>query len=405
MTGLPGWITDPALQPAWDRIRERFEKAGLEARGRVRIAVSTRAQRHAVGALLGRNVTGGAVGIDLGDLDARLRERSGVGGLATVLTLLSGTPLQDRPAARAARTASREQPLQLAAELVDTTWSPDWVAGLRQSGLLTNRSDAQRTVRDAAAVLLELTSPGRGPDTLSRVEVGATIVGDAHALDRDRLLHHIVVRGLAAASAMPNPATSAEREHLWAVFGVESDLLSRTCLVWGLRVTNAAPAAQRLNDAAEAGDPVHLTAWDLRRIASLRPHPGTRVLVCENPRVLEALAERHLPGWAAVCTSGEPNLVVDKVLRDLADVSSLYYHGDFDWPGIAIANRIIDRVRAHPWHMGAQEYLLAVRPDGPPLSGKPVEPTWDAELGAAMRTHDRAVHEEAVLSSLLGSMA
>jgi hypothetical protein len=33
-----------------------------------------------------------------------------------------------------------------------------------------------------------------------------------------------------------------------------------------------------------------------------------------------------------------------------------------------------------------------------------VEPVWDAELGAAMRHHGVAVHEEAVLSDLLDAM-
>lgn len=55
--------------------------------------------------------------------------------------------------------------------------------------------------------------------------------------------------------------------------------------------------------------------------------------------------------------------------------------------------------------MSAQDYLDAVRADSPALSGPPVQPEWDAELGAAMRRHGHAVHEESVLVSLIGSLA
>lgn len=97
MTALPTWITDPALADAWVRIRDRFEKSGLVPTGRVQLAVATREQRHALGGLLGRSITTDAVRVDLGDLDRRLRNRSGASGLLEVLTRLHGHEPQDRP--------------------------------------------------------------------------------------------------------------------------------------------------------------------------------------------------------------------------------------------------------------------------------------------------------------------
>jgi uncharacterized protein (TIGR02679 family) len=410
MSPLPGWIADPVLRPSWDKVRARFEVAGLTTDGRVRLTVDTRAERHAVGGLLGRTITRPRVDVDLRALDERLRARSGVGGLHAVLTALYGDPPRDRPAARAAHDASRERPLALATALVAAPgcrpWGDEWVAGLRRSGLLTNRADAERTVRDAVVVLSELTGTGRHPGPQSRVEIGARLVGDAHALDRDRLLHGVVLRGLAAAAGEPVAEGARDRERLWARFGVEPDLLSRTCLVWRLRLANSAPAARRLRDAADAGDPIHLTERDLRGIGPFTVAAGTRVLVCENPRVVEALAERDVVGWGAVCTAGEPNLVVDRVLRELADAGAqLQYHGDFDWPGIAIANRVVAGCGARPWRMTADDYLRSVRSEAPPLVGAAVAPVWDPELGAAMRAHGRAVHEESVLPRLLDELA
>ena len=418
---LAHWIADPVLRPTWERIRARFEKAGLRAQGAVIVTLATREERHAVGALLGRSVTRASVRINLADLEARLRERSGVGGLQEVLTEYFGAPPQDRPAARAERDESRERPLVVAAELVRTPWAGEWIAGLRRTGLLTRVADvgtAEKVVRDSAVVFAELgagceragpadlAGSGQRLGTRSRVELGARLLGDAHALDRDRLLHRVVLRGLAAASASALPEGARESEELWARFGVEPDLLSRTCLVWRLRIDGAGPLSQRLDAAADVGDPVHITERDLRRTDSFTVARGSRLLVCENPGVLEALADRGVEGWGAVCTAGEPNLVVDRVLASLAAAgAALHYHGDFDWPGVAIANRAVERYGVRPWRMGANDYVSAVRADGLELRGAEVEPQWDPELGAAMRRHGRAVHEESVLTDLLAALA
>ena len=407
---VPGWVADPALRPVWERVRDRFERAGLVPTGRVRVTAVAREEKHALGALLGRTITREQVSVDLGDLDHRLRERSGIGGLETVLTAVLGTPPRDRPAHRAARRLARERPLTLAADLVRAPWVEEWVGLLRRQGLLTGRDDAEGLVEQAALVLNHLTGAAakvrpEADVTRSRVELGARLLGDAHALDTDRVLHRVVLHGLAAAARTVTPDGARARDELWACFGVTPDLLSRTCLVWRLRARGEGALARRLDLAHETGDPVHVTDWDLRRGAGFSPFAEGQVLVCENPRVLEGVAEEAVDGWTVVCTAGEPNLVVASVLGALADSgAALSYHGDFDWPGIAIANRVVERFRARPWLMDAEDYVRGARPDGPALHGDPVEPLWSAELGAAMRTHDRALHEESVLVELLQRM-
>ena len=398
---LPGWVADDDLATAWSRIRVRFEQAGRRAQGTVSVPVDSRQERHALGALLGRTITRDAVRVDLAVLDARLRERVDAGGLDAVLTDLFGVTPVDRPGARAARVVAREEPLRLAAELVDAPWVAEWVAGLRRSGVLAGLPDAAGTVTDAAAVLNAVLTDQ--PSRVSRVEVGARLLGDAHALDRDRPLHGIVLRGLAASSGAEVPGDARGIAELWADFGVEPDLLSRTCLVWRLRACGDGSVASRLDIAAASGDPVHVTEWDLRRVEAWRPEP--RVLVCENPRTLEFLAEQGCEGWTVVCTSGEPNLVADTVVGALAAAgTSVFIHGDFDWPGIAIVNRAIRRHGVRPLAMGASDYAEGVVASAPLLSGVPEEPTWDAELGEAMRLRGRVLHEESVLDGLLARM-
>nr|WP_075958602.1 DUF2399 domain-containing protein [Ornithinimicrobium sp. CNJ-824] len=157
----------------------------------------------------------------------------------------------------------------------------------------------------------------------------------------------------------------------------------------GAAARGGRPAGPSLTDAAGAGDPVHLSAWDLRRAEGLQPVVDAPVLVCENPRVLEAVAERRVEGWVVVCTAGEPNLVVDEVLGLLAAAGGdLRYHGDFDWPGLALAERAVGRHGVRPWLMGVPDYLAGVAVGGPQLVGTPVEPSWDPSWGPRCGTTD-----------------
>jgi uncharacterized protein (TIGR02679 family) len=79
------------------------------------------------------------------------------------------------------------------------------------------------------------------------------------------------------------------------------------------------------------------------------------------------------------------------------------YHGDFDWPGIQIATRVIERLGAAPWRMRCADYesvdaTLA-------LEGEPVDTPWDPTLRDAMVARARTVHEEQVMETLLRDIA
>jgi uncharacterized protein (TIGR02679 family) len=85
--------------------------------------------------------------------------------------------------------------------------------------------------------------------------------------------------------------------------------------------------------------------------------------------------------------------------------AELRYHGDFDWPGVAIANGILSRFGARPWRLDAVHYLRAARAGGPSLKGRPVTATWDPELTRTMREAGVKVEEERVLDDLLRDLA
>lgn len=201
------------------------------------------------------------------------------------------------------------------------------------------------------------------------------------------------------------PTSTAERRSLWRAVGVLTDEVSTTVLTAGLRTSGES----WLDDRTAAGWESHLTIRDLRRL-ELSTGRGDQVYVCENPRVLEAALDAG-SRRPLVCTQGQPVLAVTALLSWLAGAGSqLYYHGDFDWPGVTIANLMVERYQCQPWRFGAVDYLAALSGlaplvgELPVLHGPPVTASWDEHLTVEMATAARAVHEELVLNDLLGDL-
>jgi uncharacterized protein (TIGR02679 family) len=83
------------------------------------------------------------------------------------------------------------------------------------------------------------------------------------------------------------------------------------------------------------------------------------------------------------------------------------YHGDFDWPGLAIASAVMRRHGAEPWRMNAGDYLAGVRAheEHVLLSGTPQPAPWDPELSQAMVATGRVLFEESVADDLIGDLS
>jgi uncharacterized protein (TIGR02679 family) len=406
---VPDWLADPALSPLWEAARDRLERSHLVPAGRIVLTGLQRAERHAIGGLLARPIVADRVTVDLAQLDEILVRRSPYRGLAAAVAALTGRPLHDRRAQRSAAAAAREEPLTLIRELLasetafaEVTWGEAWLAGIRRSGLLTRAADRAQSARHAVTVLAELL-PSAAVVT-SRTELAARLTGSAHGLDDGTIVAQLVLRALALDVGSEPPATASARRDLWERYGVTADTVSSTCLALGVLAHGGEPVARRLRIAAEAGEPVHITPRDM---LSLRLARHGRVLVCENPRVLEAMADRFGGDVPAVCTSGQPRLVTLELLRRMGRAGAeLRYHGDFDWPGVAIANRVIAEVGTQPLLMGAADYQAAARSGRATLdlTGVPVAASWDPALATAMARLGVAVHEEAVLSDLLACL-
>lgn len=277
-----------------------------------------------------------------------------------------------------------------------------WLADLRASGLLTRLAPGreEEALQQVLAVLLFLTRPQDG----IRLPVLANeVLGTSHGLDPGRPLATLVLRGLAAVADRPPPRSAAERRDLWNRAGVIENDLSCDVLVLGLAPLEGGLIGEGVRRFAEAGEPARLTLRQLFGWDFLLPS-APRVYVCENPVVVAAAADRL--GAACpplVCLEGYPSQAALKLLGRLARQTGIHYHGDFDWDGLTIANRLLEAVPFRPWRFTAADYQDAPK-EGPELRARPVEAAWDPELASAMAKAGVAVEEEAVLGELLGDL-
>jgi uncharacterized protein (TIGR02679 family) len=394
------------LAPLRKRLRRRFERAPLErAVGQIRVDGLGTEEHAALAALLGRPQRyASSLQFDLELADGNLR-RSGVApSLRDALERLDG------PITHLATARLRQESLWSA--VVDSCTHPRLVGLLEMpdgTGLLKRlaRQDpavAGALCRSVEAVLHRLPAQG-----IARSQLAATILGDAHALDNGRPVATLVLaawrRGLPSREDEDDSLLgSAERARdTWAGAGVLVNQLARPALFLNLPVKPA-------GDGDRTGEPSYLSLRALLRSPPSWDVAGRRIFVCENPNLVAIAADCWARDCAPlVCTDGMPAAAQRTLLSQLARAGArLCYHGDFDWPGLRIANHVMRERNAAPWRYMATDYVAAVRTASDlarRLEGATVEASWDDGLAAAMNEHGVAVAEEAVAAQLLSDLA
>jgi uncharacterized protein (TIGR02679 family) len=357
--------------------------------------------------LLGRPLSPGTVRVKLADLDTAVRSSRAQRGLVAVLADLTGGPLRDRPAERSEQASRREQlwaeldRLLVVCGLAGQDWTRSWTEWLHRGGALTRLppDQAEPTLAVAAATLGKVLDGDRPPTGIA--ELASSMTGDAHGLDDGTPAAALILRGLALALGLPAPASAAERRMLWQQVGISVDEISGTIITYGLRPPGSDRWSAMMRERADLGLITHLTVHELHRAAQLT-RSGEIVHACENPQVLQRFAAAGVDRPLA-CTSGNPAVAGLLVLNEV----TVRYHGDFDWPGIAIARRILER-GAQPWRLGHHDYHEAVEHLPAErrlmLTGRTETTPWDPELASAMAEANVAVHEEAIVDLLLADL-
>lgn len=386
------------------RVRERLAR-GLGLDATVALRSPTLDERAAAARLLGTPIpSGSTLRVALPAVSAVLRSAGLAPDVGAAVVTLDG-PVADLAGAAAAEADGWSRlGARLEAACTARPALRPWVADLGRTGLVRRLAGGdlaagERLVDAALAVVAALPAPDRA---LARF--ANHVLGDAHALDPDRPVETLAL-GAARALVGPPTATGAEgRRETWAAVGVLVDDLTTQVLVLGLPGGTATPVDRLLAAARDAGEPVPLTLGMLvRHPPRLWPAAPAVVSVVENVTVLAAAAAAL--GSACrplVCTRGQPTVAVLRLLDAVAATGvRMRYQGDFDWPGVGIANRVLARVPATPWHADAATYRAAAAGGGPPLTSRPVDPTWDAGLGAAMRDLGVKVEQERLVDLLL----
>ena len=403
-------LEDPALRRLWEAAAVRLQRNGLSPTGTVVLDGLSREERFAIAGLLGRRV-GERVRVDLATVDARLRSTEAAQGLVAAVTARCGA-LEDRIGIRSAAQAERNAVWAAARETLESNelagqpWAEAWLDAIRP---VVGRVDPRRRITVVTTAVRCIARLPWDRQARGRTELASSVAGGSHTLDDGSVLGALVLRAIALQLDAPPPLSPGQRRDLWARAGVLSDEVSTTVLTLGLQPVGHTAVAKAVRLRSEAGCEAHLTLRDLRRLDRV-VEAGTLVSVCENPRVLEAAMDSGSRA-VVVCTAGNPTLVATTLLERLAaDEAVLRYHGDFDWAGVTIANRVITAFRASPWRMGAKDYRDALSAAGAggvelvPLEGRPVVAGWDADLAPAIARAGAAVHEEAMLDLLVGDL-
>jgi uncharacterized protein (TIGR02679 family) len=280
-----------------------------------------------------------------------------------------------------------------------------WLEELRTKGILRRLS---RNAPDQAASLLDhalrivdqLPAPGLPLATLA-----AQTTGDSHALDPGTPLSGLVLRAASLLGETTTWADAESRRDTWAGVGILNDELSAPVLTLNLKVTGDSSLSKILALQATEGQPTFLTTRQLLQTRIDGEFTEDRVYVCENPVVVATAANQYAARSAPlICIDGQPKTAARLLLNQLEKSGAeIWYHGDFDWPGIRIVHLMQRRHGAQPWRMSVADYLAA--PKGKTLEGEPVPAPWDTRLTGTMTVIGRAVFEEHVIDNLLSDLA
>ncbi|HFE44721.1 MAG TPA: DUF2399 domain-containing protein [Nannocystis exedens] len=135
---------------------------------------------------------------------------------------------------------------------------------------------------------------------------------------------------------------------------------------------------------------------------------GTEVYVCENPAIVQTVADELGPHSAPlVCLGGVPSTAVMMLLQQLRDRgATLRFQVDFDCGGLVIGNFLSRRMEIQPWRVTTDNYerLLSGVEQCKALEKDPPKALWDPHLHSRMIEHRAILFEEQIVEILLDDL-
>ncbi|WP_027015165.1 TIGR02679 family protein [Comamonas composti] len=398
------------------RLRRHFERHGDNPEKRVlQLTGLSPAEHEALALIVGLpSRFTSSVRIDIAQFDAALRNAEISGSLREALERIDGplvhqTAVKEELRARWVATFETSALLPALSAWLQITSARNLIKRLARQ----DPDTAIKLLKQVGAVLQRLPAAG-----LTRAQLAADVLGNAHALDGGQPTATLVLAVLrhdakdaGQEQELPEDVVDAENisrptermRDTWAQAGILVNELARPVLFLNLPVDRGSvpPAA--------LGEPGYLSLRHLLRTPITWSVAGQIVYICENPNIVSIAADRLGSACAPlVCTDGMPAAAQRVLLKQLADAGAkLLYHGDFDWAGIHIANNVMRLCTATPWRFQSNDYSqafgLCPKKDRD-LLGITVTASWDAGLGDTMQLHGLAIPEEAVVSLLIDDL-
>jgi uncharacterized protein (TIGR02679 family) len=372
------------------RLRRRYELGPADGKlPSIQVGKLNQTERAALASLVGRK--GGVAAsiiIDVNAVDRALSDAGIAPSLRAALELLDG-PIVHRETELNRIRDSWASVLAGCShtDLIAYLSSPVNYGVLKR--LSGNQPDSASLIcRQTEAILRRLPAVGA-----PRAQIAAELLGDAHGLDSAR---PVATLTLAVLRSRSSTDTGDDRD-TWAAVGILVNELARPALFLNVPYSGLP---------VSPGEPQYAS---LRLLARRPPDwavASRPILVCENPNLVAILADQL--GTACppvVCVDGHLGAAQRTILKQLKESGAdLRYHGDYDWPGISIANYVIGKYGAVPWHFSAADYVAAAE-SAPqlaiPLSGRPVIASWDADLTTAMIKTGIKIEEEAIAERII----
>ncbi len=402
---IPDSLRDPQMSPVWAAARARLDRDDQVQSRFIQPELNPH-NRHCLTGLLGREPT---KRIALAAIESALVER-GIGhDLDEALSRLGypPSPKAVERMAENARISGVRDAINTQTASWPEPWGGQWAKTVMRSGLLSDVG-GEETSRLAHRVRMILDLLDDNPDAVfSRCELAARLYGSSHALDGNQKLYRLVEHALRLRSERTDLSGRKLFEHV----GIEHSLVGAPVLTWAVPAIGDTPLDRQIRVANQGGTPLHINLYTLRKYRVSVPS-GTKVLVVENPRLVEAAAQRHLSA-CVIASSGTPTTAVTTLLRQIADSDAgIWFHTDFDKGGFRIGN-FWHASGYEPWMMAHTDYLSAVSASARAGLNLPVdttpescgEPAWDRSLRPAYQVECLEVHEEVVSDAVLDGFA
>jgi uncharacterized protein (TIGR02679 family) len=391
---LKATLGKPELRWLVDRLRRKIER-GEPLEGGITLSHPTPPQRDALSRLFGKSPsTVGSIPLKLSELERLLRDGEICTSLQEAVEGLAGPVRNLREEQRCLEEHWRRIFAEARDDVSHATRLTVWMEKLERTGIVRRLTGdpalAKKVLESAMEIAQRLPANG-----IPLAELAAVSTGDSHALDTGRPLAALIMQ-------LASDSEIEDRRDIWASLGVFCDELSAPVLTLNLVSNSDGIGARALRLHAEVGEPYRLSTRQLLRETPAFDGAGvSMVYVCENPTVVAAAANRlGAKSAPIVCTEGQPRTACRLLLERLTESGiALAYHGDFDWPGIQIANVIHRRHGFTSWRFSAADYCRAS--GSLPLTGTPIEASWDPDLRRAMVESGRAIHEEQLLETLI----